>query len=134
MPSKKSSKKKSLKTSSTKKNSILARVKPNSKKVRLTKYVKEKKSNKEVIEVSIPGVSNKVQIKNLINIVKREHKKGTKKIISLHGYDAFIHCIYDVEEVMKRIKNNTIKNLLDCYSKCCEKSMFRNKKNFYLFK
>ena len=94
MPSKKiSSKKKSLKKSSSK-----------------------KKSKKEV-EVRIAGWREEVQTKNLIKIVKTEHKKGTKKIIALDQIDHQQHAKYDVNELMKKINNKDTKDLLKCYSK-----------------
>ena len=79
----------------------------------------KKISNKknEVVEVRIPGWREEVQTKNLIKIVKREHKKGTKKIIAIDQIDYLEHATYDVNELMKKINNKDTKDLLKCYFK-----------------
>ena len=79
----------------------------------------KKNSNKknEVVEVRITGWRDEVQTKNLIKIVKREYKKGTKKIIALDQIDYQQHAKYDVNELMKKINNKDTKNLLKCYNK-----------------
>ena len=88
--------KKSIKTSSAKKNS---------------------NKNKDVVEVRIPGWREEIQTQNLIKIVKREYKKGTKKIIALDQIDYQQHAKYDVNELMKKINNKDTKDLLKCYFK-----------------
>ena len=88
------------------------------------KNVSKKKSLKkifnkknEVVEVRIPGWSQEAKKKTLINIVKRDNKKGTKKIIAIDQIDYLEHATYDVNELMKKINNKDTKDLLKCYFK-----------------
>ena len=78
---------------------------------------KNKPKPKDKVEVKLKGWRDTVREKDLIRIIKREFKKGTKKVIALDELDYQVHATYDVEKLMKKINNKDTEGLLFQYDR-----------------
>ena len=82
-----------------------------SKKKKISNKSKKKKIE-DIVEVSLKGWRYRVREKDLNRIIKREYKKGTRKVIALNELGYQVHATYDVNKLMKKINNGNNKLLL----------------------
>ena len=87
------------------------------KKTRKKQINKKKSRKKEVVEVTLKGWRTRVREKDLIRIIKREYKNGTKKVVALDEIDWQVNATYDVNKLMKKINNNETENILKKYDR-----------------